>query len=170
MSPGNGAVQRTHPMTKDEFVQAKLFIFSDLEREIRLAKADKNALHALGIHPGGGNVLASLGLLCYTEFGGKLRFGVKRADGTDVASANFNQFFDLLGPAYQAFRAQHNVYDLFRCGLAHEYYVKKRCIIAMLAGGPGPGLATRANASKRLGFFRILSSDTTMSIRSRIRS
>ena len=127
-------------MTRDEFLQAKLFIFSDVEREIQLAKADRNALQALGVNPGGGNFLAALGLLCYTEFGGKLRFGVKRADGTDIASANFNQFFDLLGPKYQAFRAQHNVYDLFRCGLAHEYHVKKSCTIAMLAGGPMPGL------------------------------
>jgi hypothetical protein len=78
-------------MTRDEFVQAKLFIFSDVEREIQLAKAQKNSLQALGINPGGRNFLAALGLLCYTEFGGKLRFG------TDIASANFNQFFDLLG-------------------------------------------------------------------------
>ncbi len=129
-------------MTRDEFLQAKAFIFSDVEREIQLARADGAALRALGVTPGGGNFLAALGLLCYTEFGGKLRFDVKRADGSDVASANFNQFFDLLGPAYRAFRAQHDVYDIFRCGLAHEYYVKKSCTIAMLAGGPGPGLRT----------------------------
>lgn len=59
--------------------------------------------------PGGGNLLAALGLLCYTEFAGKLRFGVKRADGSDVASANFNQFFDLLGPEYQAFRGSRSL-------------------------------------------------------------
>jgi hypothetical protein len=127
-------------MTKEDFLQAKLFIFSDVEREIQLAKANKQALQALGINPGGANFLAALGLLCYTEFGGKLRFGNKRPDGTDVASLNFNQFFDLLGPAYQAFRGQHDVYDLFRCGLAHEFYIKKSCTIAMLANGPGPGI------------------------------
>ncbi len=131
-------------MTRDEFLQAKEFIFRDVEREIQLAKADAVALQALGVTPGGGNFLAALGLLCYTEFGGKLRFAVKRADGTDVASANFNQFFDLLGPAYQAFQTKHNVYDLFRCGLAHEYYVKKSCTIAMLEGSPGPGLRVDA--------------------------
>lgn len=101
-------------MTRHEFLQAKEFIFRDVEREIQLAKADAAALQALAITPGGGNFLAALGLLCYTEFGGKLRFGVKRPDGSDVASANFNQFFDLLGPAYRAFRAQHSVYDLFK--------------------------------------------------------
>jgi len=127
-------------MTRDEFIQAKLFMFSDVDREIDLAKADGNALQAAGVRPGGGNFLATLGLLCYTEFGGKLQFGVKRPNGTDVASGNFNQFFDSIGPDYQSFRARHNVYDIFRCGLAHEYYVKKSCTIAMLAGGPGPGI------------------------------
>lgn len=131
-------------MTRDEFLQAKEFIFSDVEREIQLAKADGAALHALGVTPGGGNFLAALGLLCYTEFGGKLRFGVKRADGSDVASKNFNQFFDMLGSTYQEFRQQHNVYDLFRCGLAHEYYVKKSCTIAMVEGTPGPGFRVDA--------------------------
>ena len=127
-------------MTRDDFLQAKAFIFSDLEREMQLAKADTADLQAVGVTPGGGNFLAALGLLCYTEFGGKLRFGVKRSDGSDVASANFNQFFDLLGPEYQAFRAAHNVYDIFRCGLAHEYYVKKSCTIEMLEAKAGPGI------------------------------
>jgi hypothetical protein len=127
-------------MKRDEFLQAKEFVFRDIEREIQLANADGAALQALGVTPGGGNFLATLGLLCYTEFAGKLRFGVKRPDGSDAASANFNQFFDLLGPAYQAFRAQRNVYDLFRCGLAHEYYVKKSCTIAMIEDVPGAGL------------------------------
>jgi hypothetical protein len=131
-------------MTKDEFLQAKDFIFRDIEREIQLARADGGKLQALGVTPGGGNFLAALGLLCYTEFGGKLRFAAKRADGSDVASANFNQFFDLLGADYQTFRAAHNVYDLFRGGLAHEYYVKKSCTIAMLQGTPGPGLRVDA--------------------------
>jgi len=146
-------------MTKDEFVQAKAFIFSDLERELQLAKADRTALQALGVTPGGGNFLAALGLLCYTEFGGKLRFGVKRGDGSDVASANFNQFFDLLGPDYQAFCVQHNVYDIFRCGLAHEYYVKKSCTIQMLEAIPGPGIRVEASGHYRFvveSYFRDL--------------
>jgi hypothetical protein len=132
-------------MTRDEFLEAKAFIFSDLEREIQLAKVDGAALRALGVTPGGGNFLVALGLLCYTEFGGKLRFGVKRPDGSDVASDNFNQFFDLLGTDYQAFRAQHNVYDIFRCGLAHEYYVKRSCTIDMREKTPGAGLRVDAS-------------------------
>lgn len=70
-----------------------------------------------------------------------------RRKGKDVASANFNQFFDLLGAPYQAFRSQHKVYDAFRCGLAHEYYIKKNCTIAMVEGTPGAGL--RVDASGR---------------------
>jgi len=128
-------------MDKAAFKEAKLFIFSDVEREIQLARAsdaNESALHSLGITPGGGNFLAALGLLCYTEFGGNLKYRKK------TASENFNRFFDYLGPDYKAFRAsfkrQNEVYDIFRCGLAHEYYVKKSCVIAMLASGPGPGI------------------------------
>lgn len=126
-------------------MQAKLFIFVDVDREIQLAKADGKALQGLGVAPGGGNFLAALGLLCYTEFGGKLRFGAKRKDGKDDPSANFNQFFDLLGPAYKTFRDRHKVYDIFRCGLAHEYYVKQSCVIRMLETGPGFGLGVEAS-------------------------
>src|SRR5437899_1268126 len=101
-------------MEKSQFLEAKGFMFSDIEREIQLARADKQTLGSLGVNPGGGNFLAALGLLCYTEFGGKLQFGHKSA------SKNFNDFFDLLGTAYNTFRKEHNVYDIFRCGLAHE--------------------------------------------------
>jgi hypothetical protein len=131
-------------MTKNDFLQAKEFIFRDVEREIQLAKAVPASLQSLAITPGGGNFLAALGLLCYTEFGGKLRFHRKRTNGKDAASENFNWFFDLLGQAYQDFRAEHNVYDLFRCGLAHEYYVKKSCTICMLESTVGAGLRVDA--------------------------
>jgi hypothetical protein len=131
-------------MTRDDFIQTKAFILRDVEREIQLAQADPAGLHAQGVTPGGGNFLAALGLLCYTEFGGKLRFNVRR-NGRDVASANFNKFFDLLGSPYQAFRATNNVYNIFRCGLAHEYYVKKNCTIKMVEGTPGAGLRVDAN-------------------------
>jgi hypothetical protein len=127
-------------MTRDEFIQAKLFMFSDVRREIQLAKADPNIMDAAGVNSGGGNFLAALALLCYTEFGGKLKFGVKQPNGRDSASANFNQFLDLLGSDYKSFRAVHNVYDIFRCGLAHEYYVKKGCTVAMFEKSPGPGI------------------------------
>ena len=149
---GTAVTKDVRPMDKAAFEQAKLFIFTDVEREIQLARAsqaNESALASLGITPGGGNFLAALGLLCYTEFGGTLKHRKK------TASENFNKFFDYLGPDYKAFRAsfkrQNEVYDAFRCGLAHEYYVKKSCDIAMLASDPGPGIGR--DSSGRSYFF-----------------
>src|SRR5678815_767764 len=112
-------------------------MFNDIEREVELGRvADEQALRALGVRPGGGNFLAALGLLSYTEFGGKLKFNCKKPNGTEHASENFNRFFDELGHGYAKLRSSgHNVYDTFRCGLAHEYFIKKHCGIAMLGTG-----------------------------------
>lgn len=124
-------------MTRDEFKQARLFAFSDIQREISLAKASETptgaaALDSVQVPRGGGNFLAALGLLCYTEFGGKLKYN-RMLNGRDHASANFNDFFKDLGTEYQTLLAAgHNIYDIFRCGLAHEYYVKRSCAIAMV--------------------------------------
>lgn len=137
-------------MDKSSFKQAKEFICSDIRREIALAYFSENNrkrkfLEKMGVNPGGGNFLAALGLLCYTEFAGKLRYKVKKK-GKDVASANFNKFFDDLGPSYRAFRnAGNNVYSVFRCGLTHEYYVKSNCDISMMKGQAKIGLGKRGN-------------------------
>lgn len=122
-------------MNCDEFRQAKNFIFTDIQREISLAHASENqshkiALENIGIPAGGGNFLAALGLLNYTEFGGKLKYYKKKKNGSDYASENFNLFFDDLGAEYKKFRTEgNNVYSIFRCGLVHEYYVKNNCTI-----------------------------------------
>ncbi|MEW8060485.1 MAG: hypothetical protein AB2787_13535 [Candidatus Thiodiazotropha endolucinida] len=123
-------------MKHEEFKQARCFMFTDIRREIELANASetvegRNALNNVGISPGGGNFMAALALLSYTEFGGKQKFNFKKGNGSDHSSKNFNEFFDGLGQEYKDFRADNNVYDIFRCGLAHEYYVKKSCIITM---------------------------------------
>jgi len=118
-------------MTKSAFLRAKRFICRDIRREIRLGDASgkwegQDFLRQLGVPSGGGNFLAALGLLCYTEFAGKLKYGCRRS------SDNFNHFFDDLGPDYKNFRASGvDVYNIFRCGLAHEYYVKQNCDIYM---------------------------------------
>jgi hypothetical protein len=128
-------------MDQATFQRAKLFAFRDIQRELSLARASeteegRGVLSQLGIEPGGGNFLAALGLLCYTEFGGKLKYDCRHPNGREHASENFNRFFDELGTGYQALRAAgHNIYDIFRCGLAHEYWVKRACTIAMLEGG-----------------------------------
>lgn len=138
-------------MDRDAFIQAKLFMFTDIDREIELARADNFALKSVGVTPGGGNFLAALGLLCYTEFGGKLQFSNKKKDGSDSAAANFNDFFDSLGAPYKNFRQGHDVYSIFRCGLAHEFYAKRSCTITMLAVQPGPGI--RIESSGRYAFI-----------------
>ncbi|QDV15077.1 hypothetical protein CA51_49880 [Rosistilla oblonga] len=132
-------------MNTDEFEQAKSFIYRDIEREIALARLsnDTDAVRTLAAHnvaPGGANLLSALGLLCYTEFAGKLEHRHK------YASHNFNNFFDKLGRAYSDFRKNgHNVYDIFRCGLAHEYYVKKSCVIAMFGSADQAGVGLQAD-------------------------
>jgi len=133
-------------MEYEAFKQAEQFMFQDVRREICLARATetvegKAALRQAGVELGGGNFMAALALLCYTEFAGKLKFDCKKPNGSDYASENFNSFFDELGPGYKAFRsAGNNVYDVFRCGLAHEYYVKKSCTISMFGPVDQPGI------------------------------
>lgn len=93
---------------------------------------------------GGGNFLAALGLLCYTEFGGKLKYDRRKRDGREHASENFNDFFADLGTEYEALLIQHNIYDVFRCGLVHEYYVKRSCTIKMVDTGASAGIMVEA--------------------------
>ena len=138
-------------MTREEFMQARRFAFADIHRELALAKVSESpvgatGLAALGLPTGGGNFLAALGLLCYTEFGGKLKYNCKRRDGKDHASENFNKFFDELGVPYRDLRAAgHDIYDIFRCGLAHEYYVKKACEIVIVSPNANAGIVIGPN-------------------------
>jgi hypothetical protein len=132
-------------MDQSAFKQAVLFAFADIRREIALAKVSQakeavEALQRMGVPAGGANFLAALGLLCYTEFAGKLKYN-KIKNGNDWASENFNCFFDDIGPAYKAFRAAgHNVYNIYRCGLAHEFFVKRPCEISIVAPAGTPGI------------------------------
>jgi hypothetical protein len=131
---------------KADFQAAVTFIRTDIERELQLARLNGDGQLTSVISPGGGNLLAALGLLCYTEFGGKLRFNYKKATNPtwDDSGRNFGDFFELLGPDYVAFRASfpspQDVYRIFRCGLAHEYYVKRSCTVFMLDGGHPCGI------------------------------
>ena len=124
-------------MDRTQILQAKEFIFADIEREIALAGASEHSLgrsllHNAKIQPGGGNFMLALALLSYTEFAGRLKnddFANNTSRGT--SKKNFDDFFNDLGAPYQEFLTQHNVYNIFRCGLAHEFYVKQDCVIAM---------------------------------------
>lgn len=124
-------------MNKIELQQAYNFIKADIERELQLAdlSQDKNYIEAVkpfNQNLGGGNFLCAMALFSYIEFLGKIKYSNKKSNGDDFASKNFNDAFDELGTYYKTFRQSHNVYDIFRCGLVHEYYVKKNCEIAML--------------------------------------
>jgi hypothetical protein len=125
-------------MTREEYKQALIFIYADVAREIALANAAENLIKSIflrmaGVTPGGANFMAALALLSYTEFGGKLKYNAKRTNGKDFSSDNFNRFFDDLGDGYKRFRASFpDVYDIYRCGMVHEYYTKSDCNIYML--------------------------------------
>ena len=110
------------------------FIFSDIEREMAWAKTQFTIMGDLHIKnlTGGGNFLCALGLLCYTEFMGGISTG-SFSKGPD--KSRFDAFFNLMGPDYEAFNRQINVYKIFRCGMVHEYFIKKSGVIYMLSGG-----------------------------------
>lgn len=112
------------------------FIFNDIERSI----------HA------GTNFLTALGPMSYTEFVGGLMSC--NAGQRGHAERNFYEAYNRLGPAYadfdrtvrRRFRKRktkpRNVYDVIRCGLVHEYFIKKNFVIAQghqHRGAPGVG-------------------------------
>ena len=118
-------------MDRDKFQQAREFICADIEREIALARDGSGA----------GNFMCALALLCYTEFmGGAKRGKFQRSE----ARRNFESFFADLGVEYTSLTRAINVSGVFRCGLAHEYFVKEDCTIYML-GDKQPGLGMDGN-------------------------
>lgn len=131
-------------IARDQFVAARSFIFTDISRELQLARASQSAdgettLRILGVEPGGGNFLAALAALCYTEFAGGI---VTRGDGSRV---NFDVFLRRMGPDYGALLDFGlNVYKVFRCGMAHEYFAKGSISVSMF-GNPPTGLGRQAD-------------------------
>ena len=105
------------------------FIAGDVQREIDRARSLLPA----------GNFLCALALLCYTEvLGGVKRRTLARGEGR----ANFEAFFMTLGPAYDALQKRGlDVYSVFRCGMAHEYFAKGEATVTMLKGTEPAGIA-----------------------------
>ena len=129
----------------DEFFEQYVygFILADIEREIAFAKSGLQVEGNSRLYSGGGNYLCALGLLCYTEFMGAIY--LRTFDKTPHQL--FNAFFYLMGPSYKAFDEQLgkrpsmsnpkrklSVYEVFRCGMAHEYFIKRNGVIGMLSG------------------------------------
>jgi hypothetical protein len=123
----------------DEYVFG--FMRTDIEREVNLARGDR----------GGGNVLAALGLLVWTEALGRIRLhnrpGLK-VDGVSANAKAFHACFDLMGPGYRRWRRdfyrreKQTVYRAFRHGMAHEYAPKVPTMAVML-GTPRVALRKR---------------------------
>jgi hypothetical protein len=118
------------------------FIRNDIAREIWLADRTELDLAAgipVGRYAGGGNVLAALGLLAYTEFLGSFISGRK---GFGWSRTNFNWGFRKLGEPYRELvdRDRLDVYDRFRNGLVHEYFTKdaSRVVMRFAAGRERP--------------------------------
>ncbi|MDP9238929.1 MAG: hypothetical protein M3P30_16300 [Chloroflexota bacterium] len=117
------------------------FMETDVRREVDLAKLESQC-DSCGAKPGGGNFLAALGLLSYTEFLGSFTTG---SYGRGRARNNFNSMYARLGPAYREFGESLDVYDVFRCGMVHEYTVKQSADIAMIRGGEPCGIGRQPN-------------------------
>ncbi len=121
------------------------FIMTDIEREIRLASLSERSVYRLlakvfNLPKGGGNLMCALALLCYTEFFGK------ELGGSGGSKVTFDRFFVKMGSPYKKLLNSHNVYDTFRCGLAHEYWVKKSGTIFMF-GEKSPALGFEKNGT-----------------------
>lgn len=118
------------------FAELPGWMENDVLREIQLARASsteegRRALAALGISAGGGNLLAALGLVAYTEALGLIRvWNRKRAHGkTEECFLAF--FNEMKGGSYQRWAQEWgqshpgtSIYEVLRCGLVHEYRPK----------------------------------------------
>jgi hypothetical protein len=79
----------------------------------------------------GANYLAALGLAVYSE--SLMRFEIK---GDKLSQKRFDRFLELLPKEYQLIDSKlkslgnrDGLYNRVRCGLAHEYFVKKNAAI-----------------------------------------
>jgi len=125
----------------DYFGKVGEWMKKDLGREIELARLSlsdegKRALSDLGIPPGGGNLLAALGLVAYTEALGLLRFWNANSNYGQRTygqpSECFLAFFDEMADGrYRSWRldweGRHGgkaIYNVLRSGLVHEYRPK----------------------------------------------
>jgi hypothetical protein len=120
------------------------FIRADIDREIRLASLSEHTSYRLltrifKLPIGGGNLMCALALLCYTEF-----FGKELCGGSGGNKFTFECFFEKMGTKYKQLLTTHNIYNIFRCGLAHEYWVKRSGTVFMF-GSKSPALGFDKN-------------------------
>lgn len=119
------------------FSEVVVWMKNDVRREIQLAQASmtgegRAALSALGIRPGGGNLLGALGLVAYTDALGLLRVWNRSRTRGITPDEGFLSFFDAMAGGrygdwrrtWEAAHAGMPIYDVLRSGLVHEYRPK----------------------------------------------
>jgi hypothetical protein len=104
----------------------KGFIYCDIKREIDLAREGKS----------GGEFLVALGLLCYTEFMGKIALKNK-----DSYTKQFKYFFRFMGEDYKQLidDKEIDIYQIFRSGIVNSYFANE-CDIKMLNDNYSSGI------------------------------
>jgi hypothetical protein len=119
------------------FAEIGEWMQTDIKREIELARVSSSpigraALAELGIPGGGGNLLAALGLVAYTEVLGRVRlWNAPNRVGYPDEAQSFAAFFDAMaGGKYRDWWASwkpsrgKSAYHVLRSGLVHEYQPK----------------------------------------------
>jgi len=130
------------------FKEIPVWMQADINREIQLAMLSGNPATALQLAglglAGGGNLLAALGLVSYTETLGLIRRWNRRKGVYPKTEECFLAFFDEMhAPAYRDWRrdweSRHRettLYETLRCGLVHEYTPKVDSAVYISPGDP----------------------------------
>jgi hypothetical protein len=79
-------------------------------------------------------LMAAVALMAYTEFMGRVKEQKFSRRGNP---AMFRSFLTYMGPQYEELQGRMDVYEVFRNGLVHLFFVKGKCTVAM-KNSPGP--------------------------------
>ena len=113
------------------------------KRDIRIQRSVLGKLKLVNSHPNG-QVLATLGLMAYTEYVGLFVPDIEKTanqQGVISKRQHFDAFFRRLGPKYQQFlqneaQQQRSVYGWLRSAMVHSYFGNDDCTIAIPNSGP----------------------------------
>jgi hypothetical protein len=103
------------------------FMTNDIRREIQLGYRTVAGKVDADLIAGGGNVLAALGLLTFTEFLGLVLVHTNSANKHWDEERRFNEGFRLLGGCYSAILDSKSLkpYHDLRSSLVHKYAVER---------------------------------------------
>ena len=102
---------------------------------------------------GGANYLSALGLSCYTEYVGglfrkKLEQGESKKNYEEGLKRMGNKYADLV----KKISGDDSMYVRIRCGLVHEYFIKKTSII-WLEKEPPTGCGIEVDDENKINFY-----------------